>query len=298
MSDSSAAAPATRSHSFTVVGVAYLVALVAALAVLHLLPDTTPLWRVLAADVAATLVVFACSMAVRNSSLYDPYWSVAPPFVVLFWAAEASAGTVPLRQVLVGMLVFAWGARLTMNWARGWQGLSHQDWRYVNLYAQSPMPSWLVSLLGIHLFPTVQVYLGCLALLPAVARGTQPAGILDLAALIVTAGAIVIETVADEQLRAFNRTKVSGDILASGLWRYSRHPNYFGELAFWWGLWLFGLAADPGTWWWTLIGPVAMTAMFLFASIPMLDQRSLERRPGYAEHMQRVSTLVPWFPRA
>jgi len=298
MSDSPAAAPATRARSFTVVGVAYLVALVAAVAAVAFLPHVAPVWRLLAADVAATVAVFFVSMAVRNSSMYDPYWSVAPPFFVLFWAAAAAPGSVALRQVVVAMLVFAWGARLTMNWGRGWHGLRHQDWRYENLYTQSPLPNWLTSLLGIHLFPTVQVFLGALALIPAVATGTHPVGALDLLAGVVTAGAIVIETVADEQLHAFNRSKVPGDILATGLWRYSRHPNYFGELGFWWGLWLFGIAADPGAWWWTLIGPVAMTGMFLFASIPMLDQRSLERRPGYAEHMQRVSTLVPWFPRA
>jgi steroid 5-alpha reductase family enzyme len=297
MLDSSSAAPTTRTRSFTLVGVAYLVALVAGLAVLYLLPATAPVWRLLAADVVATVAVFACSMAVRNSSLYDPYWSVAPPFFVLFWAANAAPGSVALRQVVVAMLVFAWGARLTMNWARGWQGLSHQDWRYENLYTQSPLPNWGTSLLGIHLFPTIQVFLGALALIPAVATGSHAVGALDLVAGVVTAGAIVIETVADEQLHAFNRTKAAGDILATGLWKYSRHPNYFGELGFWCGLWLFGVAAAPGAWWWTLLGPVAMTLMFVFASIPMLDQRSIERRAGYAEHMRRVSAVVPWFPR-
>ena len=119
---------------------------------------------------------------------------------------------------------------------------------------------------------------------------------LDVLALVITAGAILVELVADEQMRAFARSKERGAIMDRGLWAWSRHPNYFGELGFWWGLWLFGIAAAPG-WWWTIVGPLAMTAMFLFASIPMLDERSAERRPGYAEHMRRVSALLPLPPR-
>jgi steroid 5-alpha reductase family enzyme len=112
----------------------------------------------------------------------------------------------------------------------------------------------------------------------------------------VTGGAIALETIADEQLRAFNRTKQPGEICARGLWAWLRHPNYLGEILFWWGLWLFGVAAAP-SWYWSVIGPLAITAMFLFASIPMLDRRNLERRPGYAEVMKSVPALVPRRPR-
>ena len=109
----------------------------------------------------------------------------------------------------------------------------------------------------------------------------------------VTAGAILIETTADEQLRRFAATKQPGDIINEGLWARSRHPNYFGEMSFWWGLFLFGFSASSA-YWWTIIGPISMTVMFHLASIPMLDQRSLERRPGYEEHMRRVNAVIPW----
>lgn len=117
--------------------------------------------------------------------------------------------------------------------------------------------------------------------------GTRGFGPIDVLATVVTAGAILVELVADEQLRAFNQVKIPGEICEVGLWRWSRHPNYFGELSFWWGLWLFGVAADPA-WWWTVIGPLAMTAMFVFASIPMMDKRSAERRPGFAAYAAHV----------
>jgi steroid 5-alpha reductase family enzyme len=83
---------------------------------------------------------------------------------------------------------------------------------------------------------------------------------------------------------------VSSSVASTSAW--CRHPNYLGELGFWWRLWLFAFAAADG-WWWTVIGPLAMTAMFHWASIPMLDRRSLERRPGDAERMARVNALVP-----
>ena len=110
----------------------------------------------------------------------------------------------------------------------------------------------------------------------------------------MTGAAIWIEAISDAQLRGFRNTNPpAGTILKSGLWAYSRHPNYFGEILFWWGLYLFGLAAEP-TMWWTIIGPSAITLLFVFISVPMIDKRSLVRRPGYTEHMMTTSAIVPW----
>ena len=284
--------PCERLESLAWVTFAYLVALAVALWVIASSDAEHPLTRLVEADVVATLVVFAYSMRWNNGSVYDPYWSVVPPLIALFWIGEARHDVV-LRQVLVTALVFAWAIRLTYNWARGWRGLQQEDWRYIDIYAQAPMPKWLASLLGIHLFPTVQVLLGCLSLIPALAHGGAELNLLDSIALIVTGGAILIETVADEQMRRFARTKQEGAIMDEGLWARSRHPNYFGELGFWWGLYLFGLAANPA-YWWTIVGPLAMSLMFHFASIPMLDRRSLARRPGYEEQMRSKNALLPW----
>jgi steroid 5-alpha reductase family enzyme len=293
MSDGGARSPAAgRLESFARVIFAYVVALAVALWLAAGGRGEHPLLTLAVADVVATVVIFAFSMRWNNGSVYDPYWSVAPPFVALFWIGHAS-GASTVRQVTATVLVFLWGIRLTYNWARGWPGLHHEDWRYIDLYATAPMPKWAISFLGIHLFPTVMVLLGCLALIPALARGSNPFGLLDAAALVVTAAAILIEWVADEQLRGFGGRKQPGEIIQSGLWAYSRHPNYFGEISFWWGLFLFALAADA-SYWWMIIGPLSMTAMFHWASIPMLDRRSVARRPGYDEHMRRVNAVIPW----
>jgi steroid 5-alpha reductase family enzyme len=286
---------AGRAASFAIVAGVYLVALAVAVGVGAAVGTGSPLLTVLAADVAATIVVFIASRATDNTSMYDAYWSAVPPVVVLFFVQVAEPGVPVLRQVLVVALVWAWAVRLTANWARGWPGIGHEDWRY-GLARDNGRSYWLQSFFGFHLFPPLQVYLGCLPLYAAVSVGTIGIGVFDVVATVVTGGAIVLETVADEQLRAFNRTKSPGDICTVGLWAWCRHPNYLGELSFWWGLWLFGLAADPA-WWWTVVGPLAMTAMFAFASIPMIDTRSAERRPGYADHMARVPALLPRRPR-
>jgi steroid 5-alpha reductase family enzyme len=286
-----------KVRSFAIVGFAYTAALGAAIATGALLGSDSPVLTVFVADLVATFVVFGFSMWLANSSMYDAYWSVVPPVIGLYWAsALPSSEAVPARQALVLLLVFAWGARLTWNWSRGWPGLHHEDWRYRELRENSNAPYWLVSLTGIHYFPTLQVFLACLPLYAALAIGSRPLGALDALAALVTGGAIALETIADEQLRAFNRTKLPGDICTRGLWAWLRHPNYLGEILFWWGLWLFGVAAAP-SWYWSVIGPLAITAMFLFASIPMLDRRNVARRPGYAELMKSVPALVPRRPR-
>ncbi len=289
------APPRSRTASFAWIVVAYAAGLAVAYVVARHFAGTQPLWfSVLTADVAATCTVFAFSVVLNNSSVYDPYWSVAPMAIAPALAVIASSpGVPPLRKWAVVALVLAWGARLTWNWARGWEGLTHEDWRYVDLRAKTGRAYWLVSFLGLHMMPTLWVYLGCLSLIPALSTGVAPIGPIDLAALAVTALAIWLETTADAQLRVFRLAgQPPGRIMDTGLWAHCRHPNYLGEILLWWGLYLFGLAADRGSWR-NIVGPVAINALFVFVSIPLIDRRSLARRPGYAAHMRRIPALLP-----
>lgn len=290
--------PPSRARSFALIAAAYATGLLVGATVAAALPTGAPLWqRVALADLAATVAVFAWSVALDNSSVYDAYWSVAPMVIAPALAAGVDAAAAPLgRRVLVTGLVLAWGARLTFNWARGWRGLDHEDWRYVDLRGKTGRLYWAVSLLGLHAMPTAVVFLGCLPLLPALVTGGRPLGPLDAVAAAVTAGGVAVEAVADAQLHAFRRRATPGEILATGLWAYSRHPNYFGEITFWWGLFLFALAAGEGSAW-TGVGALAVTVLFVTVSVPLIDRRSLARRPDYAAHRDRVSAIVPWWPR-
>jgi steroid 5-alpha reductase family enzyme len=288
----------SKSSALGLITVAYILCIAAAAAVLWWGGLPQP-WDAFAADVAATVVIFAFSRKYRNSSFYDAYWSVIPPLLAVYWYwANPQAGIDATRAALVIGLVWLWAIRLTANWATFWEGLHHEDWRYPLVRARAGKHEFAADFMGIHFFPTVQVFLGCLPIYAVLTRGQQPLGWLDALAFVVTLGAIIIETVADLQLHAFiAKKKTPGSFITTGLWAWSRHPNYFGELSFWWGLMLFGLAAAPDQWWWIMPGALAMTAMFVFASIPFMDNRSKERRPAYAEHMRKVSALVPLPPK-
>jgi steroid 5-alpha reductase family enzyme len=297
MADSNAK-PKRMIRAFSFCALAYVIALCVAILVGYALGDRHPIWIVFTADIAATLVIYTFARVFRNASFYDPYWSVAPLAIALYYILVVSSGDVVfIRQVLVVTLVFIWGIRLTLNWARQWRGLGHEDWRYANFRSKSKGWFWFVELTGIEMMPTIIVFLGCLSLYPALATGTSPFGVLDWIAIVVTAGAIILETTSDEQLRKFVKANPKpGKIMSTGLWAYSRHPNYLGEIMLWWGLFLFALSADL-SYWWVVVGPVAMTLLFIFISIPMMDKRNLERKPGYEEHMKKVPALFPWFPK-
>jgi len=288
----------TKSQALRLVGLSYLLALAAGCATLVLAPIEDPLLRTLAADAVATIVIFGFSFAYDNSSFYDAYWSVVPIAIVLAWMAFANAGTPPLRLAAVALVVCVWGARLTWNWARGWTGIDHEDWRYVAFRELAPGFYWPISFLGIHFFPTLIVFAGLAALYPAVAHVGRPLGLLDLAGLAVGIAGIAFEWIADDQLRAFTTgPKRPGETLRTGLWRYSRHPNYLGEILVWWSFFLFGWAADPE---WARLGvlaPLAMSGMFLFVSIPLIERRARERRTDYQRVIDETSMLIPLPPR-
>ena len=286
-------------RAFSWVVFAYIAAGAVALATGRLSPFDDAIAVAAAADVAATVTIFAFSLAFRNSSFYDAYWSVAPPVILGYWILSAGNPEIDiLRRGACVSLVAIWAVRLTYNWARGWQGLSHQDWRYADIEAKTGPWYWAVSFIGIHMFPTVVVFLGCLPIYSVLTVGSRPFGALDAAAVLVTGTAIALEAAADQQLRTFVTTRRSrSELLASGLWAWSRHPNYLGEILFWWGIFLFGLAADPSSWW-TGVGALSITIMFRFVSLPLIETRMLANKPDYKAQIERTNLLVPWFPRS
>lgn len=282
-----------RGRLLWVVALAYGLGLLAAAAVGLALQDRSPLLVGGLADGAATLVIFGFSVAYDNSSLYDPYWSVAPIPLALYWARPSAP-----RAMLVLALVSVWGVRLTYNCLARWRSLEDEDFRYAEIRQKAGKLYWPASLVSIHLLPTGWVFAGMLAAYPALRGQGRPLGWIDALGLLVAGGAILIEALADRQLRTFLRTRTdSRRVLDTGLWSISRHPNYLGELVFWWGLWLLGVAADPGARW-TALGPASITLLFLFVSVPWMDRRMLARHPDWARQLKEVPALIPFrWPR-
>lgn len=287
----------SKWRSLGVVTVAYVVAIAVAVAWLWLGPSTDRLWLdTLIADLLATVAIFVFSRAYRNSSFYDAYWSVIPPLLLFYWWYRSTDVDL-LRVWLITVVVMLWAIRLTANWVYAFPGLHHEDWRYPMFKQRAGRFEILADLVAIHLIPTLQVFL---AMVPVYVAVTRPGpGLVWLAwiAFVVGLATVALELVADVQMHRFVAEHRSGAAMDRGLWSWSRHPNYFGEFSFWAALALFGIAAAPADWWWLILGALAILAMFLGASIPMMEQRSLARRPAYQDVVDRVSRFVPRPPK-
>eukprot|EP01063_Lacrimia_lanifica_P015876 TRINITY_DN2252_c0_g2_i1.p1 TRINITY_DN2252_c0_g2~~TRINITY_DN2252_c0_g2_i1.p1 ORF type:complete len:333 (+),score=104.79 TRINITY_DN2252_c0_g2_i1:65-1063(+) len=315
-------APApSRGASFAWVAVAYLAALGGGVGVGYALaeggggafdarssPDA-PLYIAAVADLAMTVVVYCFSLGKGNSSFYDAYWSVAPMYLAGYWAAAVAwlqpAPFNAARVALVLAAVCVWGVRLTWNWCIGWTGLDHEDWRYVKIREDmtakglGPVAYWtLGSFLSLHIFPTVIVFFALVPAFVAVCRsGEAPVGAADVVGAAMCFLATFIEWLSDRQMRRWRRARTAATSPAfctDGLWAYSRHPNYFGECLFWWGLYVLSLQTQrEGYAVFSFAGALAITLMFVFASVPMMDERSRARRPGFDGYCTQVSALVP-----
>ncbi|MFX1278729.1 MAG: DUF1295 domain-containing protein [Promethearchaeota archaeon] len=256
------------------------------------------LLMILLADIAGTLVIFIISTIIKNTSLYDPYWSVAPLIIALFFLLFPQiVETSNMRYLVVFIIIAVWSIRLTFNWLRQWGGLKHEDWRYMYYRRKMGRKFWFINLTGLQLMPTILVYLGSISIYPIISLRKNSFNFLDILGIIITIGAILIETISDQQLHNFIENRESSQqFITNGLWKYSRHPNYFGEILFWWGLYIFALASDL-SFFWAIIGPISITLLFLLVSIPLMEKRNLERKPEYIDYIQKVSRLLPWLPK-
>jgi steroid 5-alpha reductase family enzyme len=249
--------------------------------------------KIAVGDFVGTVIIFLFSVLLKNSSMYDPYWSVAPIIILGYLLIISSVDLLDGRIILLSIVVIYWGIRLTHNWLKTWPGLKHEDWRYQKLAKDTGVFYWPVSFLGIHLFPTVMVYLGCLPFIPIVFSG-KPLIWTDFLGFTVSFVAIEIERRADLQLRAFKKNPEGKKVCEVGLWKYSRHPNYFGEISFWGGIFIMAYGLNPSQNLWYGIGFFCMVLLFVFISIPMMEKRQMHKE-GYIDYKKRVWMLVPWF---
>ena len=267
-------APRGKAASLAIVTIAYILAIGVAAAWLVWGPGTGRLWLdTLLADVLGTLVVFGFSRAYGNSSFYDAYWSVIPPLLLFYWWSQSGPGVDQLRCWLIAIVVMVWAIRLTGNWVYAFPGLHHEDWRYPMFKERAGRFATVVDLVAIHLIPTGQVFLGMVPAYVAVTRPGPTVAWLMWVAFVIGIAAVALELTADVQMHRFVRDRSPGEVMDRGLWGWSRHPNYFGEVSFWLSLALFGVSAAPTDTWWLVLGVLAMLAMFLGASIPMMEQR-------------------------
>ena len=274
-----------RMLSFLAVGLIYIVA--AAVGVIVYRRLSYAWWlNLLIADVVATVITFGFSVALGNASVYDPYWSVQPMVILLAFAFRRE---LTLLRTLLLAAVLLWGVRLTANWAYTFLNLNHQDWRYTMLKEKTGFFYPFVNFTGIHMVPTLIVY-GCT--LPAAYAFLHEGQANGASVLffLVSVGAALMQGIADFQMHRFRKEKNSG-FIRDGLWHYSRHPNYLGEILMWWGIALAVIAVYPQMWY-LAAGAFANTVLFLTVSIPMADGRQ-SRKPDFAEYKSETRMLLP-----
>lgn len=248
-------------------------------------------YRVLIADLVATLLIWVISLFVNNASLYDPYWSVIPPVIIFLLLFENQKWSLSLVLFVISLSI--WAIRLTYNWGKLWTDFSHVDWRYKRFQDMAPKLYWLVSFLAIMLFPTLIVFaqlIGPILLTvePIVSFG--PFSIIGGSVIIIAA---FIQLVADTQMQNYKKNPANrGAIMREGFWKYSRHPNYLGEVMVWWGVYLFYVQqfGFDGM----IVAPILMTMMFIFVSVPLMEKKILKTRPQYREYIKEAGMLIPF----
>ncbi len=274
-----------RGFSFFVIAVVYVMAAAVGIVVYRLLD--LDLWlKILIADVAATVFVYIFSLIFGNASVYDPYWSVQPIVIVGALAVEFGLNA---SGIIIFTVICLWGIRLTANWAYTFPSLKGQDWRYTMLREKTGKAYQPVNFLGIHLFPTLVVYA---VVMPAVAI-VALAPDLNVGVIIgaaISTCAFTLQGTADYQMHKFRKSKVGG-FNRNGLWKYSRHPNYLGEICMWWGVGIATVSVLPRLWY-LLAGALINTLMFLFVSIPMADRRQ-SKKAGFDEYKAATRMLLP-----
>ena len=249
------------------------------------MPDFSTLWPLalhgLAFCAGLSLLTWIASVVRPDASLVDRTWSlmIAGPMLVYMWEHAA------------------WAVRLSFyitrrNWGHG------EDRRYRAIRERNEPHFALKSLVIVFALQAVLAWIVAMPTLAGVV-GRQSFGALDLVGIAVAFTGFAFEAIGDLQMAAFRMTSgTRGRVMDRGLWRYSRHPNYFGEALFWWGIWIVALAAGGLAAAWTVLSPLLMTALLLKVSgVALLEKDIAERRPAYRDYILRTNAFIPGPPR-
>ena len=242
---------------------------------------------------AIVVITWLISLALRDASVIDPVWPLGFVAVAItaFIAGDGDEG----RRLLILVLVGLWGLRLSgyLMWRNAGKG---EDFRYAAMRERRGRNFWIISLVTIFILQGVLMWIVSLPVQLA-AVPDRALGWLAVVGGIAWAIGFAFESIGDWQLARFKADRSNtGKVLDTGLWRYTRHPNYFGDFMVWWGIYL--IAAESGAGAWGFAGPVLMTILLVKVSGAGLLEKDIgQRRPGYAEYVRRTSGFLPRAPR-
>lgn len=242
------------------------------------------------------IVLWIISLILQNSSIVDIFWGVGFVITVWIYFVLTPEGFIT-RKWLITALVTIWGLRLSLfilwrNWGK------EEDFRYRAWREDAGPKWWWFSFFKVFL---LQGFLMWVISAPLLAAQVNPAPArwiwLDSLGVLIWLLGFIFEAIGDWQLARFKANPENqGKLFTTGVWRYSRHPNYFGDAAQWWGFYLVALAAGG---WWTVYSPILMTVLLRNVSgVAMLEKSLIHTKPGYQEYVQSTNAFFPWFPRS
>jgi steroid 5-alpha reductase family enzyme len=248
-----------------------------------------------AAAAGLVLVVWLVSLGLRDASIIDVCWGLG--FVPIGWLCWALGDSAPGRRLALAAMATLWGVRLALHIGVRNHGRP-EDFRYARLRERDGGRFWLTSLYRVYLVQAALMWVVALPLMVGSTHGADSGlGALDGVGVGVWAVGLAFEAVGDLQLTRFRADPANGRrVMDRGLWRYTRHPNYFGDVVAWWGIGLVALGAGGA--WWALAGPAVNTLILVrLTGKPLLEATIGERRPGYADYVARTSGFLPRPPR-
>jgi steroid 5-alpha reductase family enzyme len=236
---------------------------------------------------------FIAGTAIRNNGVVDVGWGMG--FVVLSWLLLFLRLPTGLSQIIVALLITLWGCRLLVHILRRNMG-KDEDFRYANF--RKAWGKWVVPRAFLQVYMLQGVFMFLIAL-PMILKPETPAPtspVLFLMGCLVFIIGFAFEAIGDRQLADFlHNPDNKGKLMTEGLWRYTRHPNYFGEATLWWGIFLIALSG--GASWVSVVSPITITLLLLFVSgVPLLE-KAMKDRPGYAAYAAVTPVFAPWFPK-
>jgi steroid 5-alpha reductase family enzyme len=237
--------------------------------------------------------LFLMAMMRHDNSIADVAWGLG--FILIAWTTLFLGGSFTPRQLIASLLVLIWGLRLSVriylrNRGKG-EDVRYRQWR--ERWGKSFV---LRSYLQVFILQGFILLLNVLPVLVINTYDSGNTGFLDFLGVLLWMMGFCFESLSDWQLDQFTKDPSSrGKIMDRGLWRYSRHPNYFGEVTMWWGLYVLALSVPWG--WISIIGPLTITSMILFVSGIPMTEKLLENSPSFADYKKRTSVFIPWFPK-
>ena len=242
-------------------------------------------------DVISTIVIWFIGVLINTASIYDPYWSVQTPIIIICLLIKYQ--NLNVGNLIYLELILFWGIRLTYNYTKTFHDISYIDWRYKQIKEKTGKLYQVVNLLGICLVPTIIVYAASIPSFLFVIDNLKFEYI-QIIGYVVIIISVFIEMKADIDLHEFKKIRNDrNEIIRIGLWKYSRHPNYFGEICFWYGVAIVYVFCDFTKNWYYIFGAVLDNALFLGISIPLAEKNLRTYKEGYDEYKKNTSMLIP-----